>query len=130
MASLRSTGGVCDQTADNVNLAVRRGVSLCRGKTAILARCNLTVFSAAVRLTDANPLCQIHFVGVSTQCCFIYSDTTDVSIYISSQLQAVAACLMRVLPNFSHQIHLFGTIAKFITPHSYRIVALSSSCQE
>lgn len=70
MASLRFTGGVCDQTADNVNDAVRRGVSLCRGKTAILARCNLTVFSAAVRLTDANPLCRIHFVGVSTQILF------------------------------------------------------------
>lgn len=117
MASLRSTGGVCDQTADDVNAAVRNGVSLGRGKTAILARCNLTVFSAAVQLTDANPLCRIHFVGVSIQCCFLYS-ATDVAIYISSRLQAVAACLMRVQPNFSHQIHLFGTIAKFITPHS------------
>lgn len=109
MAYLRSTGGVCDQTADNVNAAVRRGVSLCRGKTAILARCNLTVFSAAVRLTDANPLCRIHFVGVSTQCSVTYSDTIDVTIYISSQLQSIAACLMRVLPNFSHQIRPFGT---------------------
>uniref|UniRef100_A0A667WNM1 DNA 3'-5' helicase n=1 Tax=Myripristis murdjan TaxID=586833 RepID=A0A667WNM1_9TELE len=33
------------------------------GKTAILSRCNATVFSEAVRLTDANPNCRIHFVG-------------------------------------------------------------------
>uniref|UniRef100_A0A673AY96 F-box DNA helicase 1 n=1 Tax=Sphaeramia orbicularis TaxID=375764 RepID=A0A673AY96_9TELE len=39
------------------------GGSLCRGKTAILSRCNFTVFTEAVRLTDINPQCRIHFVG-------------------------------------------------------------------
>lgn len=58
-------GGVCDEAADKAAEAVSTGVSLCRGKTAILSRCNLTVFSEAVRLTDANPHCRIHFVGVS-----------------------------------------------------------------
>uniref|UniRef100_A0A3B4XRS4 DNA 3'-5' helicase n=1 Tax=Seriola lalandi dorsalis TaxID=1841481 RepID=A0A3B4XRS4_SERLL len=44
-------------------LAVRTGASPCRGKVAILARCNLSVFTIAVMLTDANPQCQIHFIG-------------------------------------------------------------------
>uniref|UniRef100_A0A4W4GNF0 F-box DNA helicase 1 n=1 Tax=Electrophorus electricus TaxID=8005 RepID=A0A4W4GNF0_ELEEL len=33
------------------------------GMVAILCRCNVTVFSEAVRLTDANPDCRIHIVG-------------------------------------------------------------------
>lgn len=62
---VNSVGGVCDETAARVAEDVRTGVSSCRGKTAILSRCNLTVFSEAVRLTDANPHCCVHFVGVS-----------------------------------------------------------------
>ncbi len=62
---LRLVGGVCDETADSVLAAIDTGVSLSRGKTAILTRCNVTVFSEAVRLTDINPLCRVHFVGVS-----------------------------------------------------------------
>uniref|UniRef100_A0A3B4GBP1 F-box DNA helicase 1 n=1 Tax=Pundamilia nyererei TaxID=303518 RepID=A0A3B4GBP1_9CICH len=44
-------GGVCDNAADRV--------------TAILSRCNFGVFSEAVRLTDANPSCRLHFIGVT-----------------------------------------------------------------
>uniref|UniRef100_A0A673B1Y6 F-box DNA helicase 1 n=1 Tax=Sphaeramia orbicularis TaxID=375764 RepID=A0A673B1Y6_9TELE len=55
--------GGSDDTAVRVAEAVRTGVSLCRGKTAILSRCNFTVFTEAVRLTDINPQCRIHFVG-------------------------------------------------------------------
>ncbi|XP_065103943.1 F-box DNA helicase 1 isoform X3 [Paramisgurnus dabryanus] len=33
------------------------------GRVAILSRCNVTVFSEAVRLTDINPDCKIHIVG-------------------------------------------------------------------
>ncbi|XP_071357961.1 F-box DNA helicase 1 isoform X2 [Trachinotus anak] len=59
----KQKGGVCDETAVKVAEAVRTGVSPCRGKTAILSRSNLTVFSIAVRLTDTNPQCRIHFIG-------------------------------------------------------------------
>ncbi|XP_037616813.1 F-box DNA helicase 1 [Sebastes umbrosus] len=59
----KQKGGVCDETADKVGEAFRAGVSLGRGTTAILSRCNLTVFSEAVRLTDSNPQCRIHYVG-------------------------------------------------------------------
>lgn len=64
--NIHSAGGVCDQTANNIQASMRTGVSLCRGTTAILSRCNLGVFSEAVRLTDANPRCRIHLIGVST----------------------------------------------------------------
>ncbi|KAK5895917.1 hypothetical protein CgunFtcFv8_009571 [Champsocephalus gunnari] len=56
-------GGVCDETADEAGAAVSSGASLSQGKTAILTRCNLSVFREAVRLTDANPQCRIHFIG-------------------------------------------------------------------
>ncbi|XP_075932332.1 F-box DNA helicase 1 [Anarhichas minor] len=59
----KQKGGVCDETADRVGEALRSGVSLCPGKTAILSRCNVSVFSEAVRLTDSNPQCRIHFIG-------------------------------------------------------------------
>ncbi|TDG96882.1 hypothetical protein EPR50_G00233280 [Perca flavescens] len=59
----KQKGGVCDETADKVAAAMRTGVSLCRGKTAILSRCNVSVFGEAVRLTDCNPHCRIHFIG-------------------------------------------------------------------
>ncbi|XP_078099220.1 F-box DNA helicase 1 [Sander vitreus] len=59
----KQKGGVCDETADKVAAAMKMGVSLCRGKTAILSRCNVSVFSEAVRLTDSNPHCRIHFIG-------------------------------------------------------------------
>lgn len=66
MLHVHSIGGVCDdETAEKVEAAIRTGVSHCRGTTAILSRCNLSVFSAAVRLTDVNPHCRIHFIGVS-----------------------------------------------------------------
>ncbi|XP_042367235.1 F-box DNA helicase 1 isoform X2 [Plectropomus leopardus] len=59
----RQEGGVCDETADEIGAAMKTGVSLCRGKTAILSRCNLNVFSETVKLTDSNPNCRIHFIG-------------------------------------------------------------------
>ncbi|XP_041820318.1 F-box DNA helicase 1 [Chelmon rostratus] len=59
----KQKGGVCDETAENVTAAMRQGVSHCRGKTAILLRCNLSLFTEAVQLTDTNPLCRIHFIG-------------------------------------------------------------------
>ncbi|XP_023278754.1 F-box DNA helicase 1 [Seriola lalandi dorsalis] len=59
----KQKGGVCDEAAVKVAEAVRTGASPCRGKVAILARCNLSVFTIAVMLTDANPQCQIHFIG-------------------------------------------------------------------
>lgn len=62
---LAEAGGVCDEAADNVRAALMEGVSLCPGKTAILSRCNVTVFGEAVRLTDSNPQCRLHFIGVS-----------------------------------------------------------------
>ncbi|XP_071373973.1 F-box DNA helicase 1 [Centroberyx affinis] len=55
-------GSVCGESVDTVAMA-RSGVSGARGQTAILSRCNVSVFSEAVRLTDANPHCRIHFVG-------------------------------------------------------------------
>lgn len=73
---VHSVGGVCDEAADKAAEAVSTGVSPCRGKTAILSRCNLTVFSEAVSLTDANPHCRIHFVGVS-----VYKETFSISKY-------------------------------------------------
>lgn len=60
-----SVGGVCDDAADRVVEAVGAGACQSRGKTAILSRCNFGVFSEAVRLTDANPCCRLHFIGVS-----------------------------------------------------------------
>ncbi|XP_059182221.1 F-box DNA helicase 1 isoform X2 [Centropristis striata] len=59
----KQKGGVCDEDADKIGEALNTGVSLGQGKTAILARCNITVFSEAVRLTDSNPQCQIHLIG-------------------------------------------------------------------
>ncbi|XP_044042350.1 F-box DNA helicase 1 isoform X2 [Siniperca chuatsi] len=59
----KQKSGVCDETAETVEAAIRTGVSHCQGKMAILSRCNLSVFSEAVRLTDANPLCRVHFIG-------------------------------------------------------------------
>ncbi|XP_047659707.1 F-box DNA helicase 1 isoform X2 [Tachysurus fulvidraco] len=51
--------GEDNETLDNIRLA-RTQVE---GKVAILCRCNVTVFSEAVRLTDVNPICKIHIVG-------------------------------------------------------------------
>ncbi|XP_070709772.1 F-box DNA helicase 1 isoform X2 [Pempheris klunzingeri] len=59
----KQKGGVCDETAVKVEAAIRTGVRPCQGTTAILSRCNVSVFTEAVRLTDVNPLCRIHFVG-------------------------------------------------------------------
>lgn len=59
----KQKGGVCDETADKAAEAVRLGVRHSHGTTAILSRCNLGVFSEAVRLTDANPACRVHFIG-------------------------------------------------------------------
>ncbi|KAM6962054.1 F-box DNA helicase 1 [Tautogolabrus adspersus] len=59
----KQKGGVCDETAEEAAAAIRQGVSQCPGKTAILSRCNVTVFNEAVRLLDTNRNCRIHFVG-------------------------------------------------------------------
>lgn len=59
----KQKGGVCDETAEQAAAAIRRGVSQSPGKTAILSRCNFSVFEEAVRLTDTNSQCRLHFVG-------------------------------------------------------------------
>ncbi|XP_026183236.1 F-box DNA helicase 1 [Mastacembelus armatus] len=59
----KQEGGVCDKTAERVAEAVKSGVSIGRGKTAILCRCNFTVFCEAVQLIDAKPHCRVHFIG-------------------------------------------------------------------
>ncbi|XP_062338606.1 F-box DNA helicase 1 isoform X2 [Osmerus eperlanus] len=56
-------GGSVRGEASDVVSNVQSGVSGAQGKTAILSRCNVTVFSEAVRLTDANPRCRLHIVG-------------------------------------------------------------------
>lgn len=57
-----SVRGEDTQTLQHLTLGQR----LPEGSVAILSRCNVTVFSEAVRLTDANPTCKIYIVGVST----------------------------------------------------------------
>ncbi|XP_030631099.1 F-box DNA helicase 1 [Chanos chanos] len=42
---------------------LKSGSSQLEGEVAILCRCNASVFSEAVRLTDANSSCKIHIVG-------------------------------------------------------------------
>ncbi|CAJ1054284.1 F-box DNA helicase 1 [Xyrichtys novacula] len=59
----RQKGGVCDETAEQAAAAIRQAVSHSPGQTAILSRCNLSVFNEAVRLIDANQQCRLHFVG-------------------------------------------------------------------
>lgn len=59
----KQKGGVCDEFADKVGEAMRTGVSLSRGKTAILSRGNFGVFSKAVQLIESSPFCRIHFIG-------------------------------------------------------------------
>ncbi|XP_062238623.1 F-box DNA helicase 1 [Platichthys flesus] len=59
----KQKGGVCNQAAVETLEFVRTGVSPNPGKIAILSRCNYSVFSTAVSLTDVNPLCRIHFIG-------------------------------------------------------------------
>ncbi|KAG7320458.1 hypothetical protein KOW79_016311 [Hemibagrus wyckioides] len=51
--------GEDSETLDNI----RQARTQAGGKVAILCRCNVTVFSEAVRLTDINPNCKIHIVG-------------------------------------------------------------------
>ncbi|KAM9846194.1 F-box DNA helicase 1 [Aulostomus maculatus] len=59
----KQKGGVCDKAADEALAAVKAGRTVGQGKMAILSRCNVSVFSEAVRLTDINPQCRIHFIG-------------------------------------------------------------------
>uniref|UniRef100_A0A673MZN2 F-box DNA helicase 1 n=1 Tax=Sinocyclocheilus rhinocerous TaxID=307959 RepID=A0A673MZN2_9TELE len=54
-----SVRGVDTQTLQHLKLGQR----LPEGSVAILSRCNVTVFSEAVRLTDVNPTCKIYIVG-------------------------------------------------------------------
>ncbi|XP_043092103.1 F-box DNA helicase 1 isoform X2 [Puntigrus tetrazona] len=54
-----SVRGEDTQTLQHLKLGQR----LPEGNVAILSRCNVTVFSEAVRLTDANPTCTIYIVG-------------------------------------------------------------------
>ncbi|XP_051976792.1 F-box DNA helicase 1-like [Xyrauchen texanus] len=51
--------GEDSQTLEGLKL----GQMLLKGRVAILSRCNITVFSEAVRLTDVNPSCKIYIVG-------------------------------------------------------------------
>uniref|UniRef100_A0A3P9IRP0 F-box DNA helicase 1 n=1 Tax=Oryzias latipes TaxID=8090 RepID=A0A3P9IRP0_ORYLA len=59
----KQSGHVCDQSAAEALVAMKAGASQSRGKIGILSRCNFTVFVQAVNLTNANPLCRIHFIG-------------------------------------------------------------------
>ncbi|KAI4874006.1 hypothetical protein NFI96_027836, partial [Prochilodus magdalenae] len=43
--------------------SIKQAAPQVKGKVAILCRCNVTVFSEAVRLTDANSNCKIYIVG-------------------------------------------------------------------
>ncbi|XP_061570172.1 F-box DNA helicase 1 [Cololabis saira] len=54
---------VFSETAGRAVEAAQSGVNQNPGKIAILSRCNYGVFSQAVKLTDANPNCRIHFIG-------------------------------------------------------------------
>uniref|UniRef100_A0A672RTW2 F-box DNA helicase 1 n=1 Tax=Sinocyclocheilus grahami TaxID=75366 RepID=A0A672RTW2_SINGR len=54
-----SVRGEDTQTLQQLKLGQR----LPEGSVAILSRCNVTVFSEAVRLTDVNPNCKIYIVG-------------------------------------------------------------------
>ncbi|XP_066523204.1 F-box DNA helicase 1 isoform X2 [Hoplias malabaricus] len=54
-----SVRGEDKETLESIKLAKTKD----RGKVAILCRCNLTLFSEAVRLTDTNSNCKIHIVG-------------------------------------------------------------------
>ncbi|KTF83776.1 hypothetical protein cypCar_00040719 [Cyprinus carpio] len=54
-----SVRGEDTQTLQHLKLGQR----LSEGSVAILSRCNVTVFSEAVRLTDVNPSCKIYIVG-------------------------------------------------------------------
>ncbi|XP_059366881.1 F-box DNA helicase 1-like isoform X1 [Carassius carassius] len=54
-----SVRGEDTQTLQHLKLGQR----LPEGSVAILSRCNVTVFSEAVRLTDVNPSCKIYIVG-------------------------------------------------------------------
>lgn len=51
----KQRGVVADEQVTAVNSS--------QGKKAILSRTNVSVFTEAVRLTDSNPQCRVHFVG-------------------------------------------------------------------
>ncbi|XP_051911185.1 F-box DNA helicase 1 [Hippocampus zosterae] len=59
----RQKGGVFDEKSAQAREDVANGKSPSQGNTAILFRCNLGVFSEAVRLIEANAKCSIHFIG-------------------------------------------------------------------
>nr|XP_049616977.1 F-box DNA helicase 1 isoform X12 [Syngnathus scovelli] len=59
----RQKGGVFDEKAAQAQQDIANGISPRQGNTAILFRCNFGVFSEAVRLTEANNKCNIHFIG-------------------------------------------------------------------
>ncbi|XP_061922329.1 F-box DNA helicase 1 isoform X2 [Entelurus aequoreus] len=59
----RQEGGVFDDKAAQAAQDVASGKTPGKGTSAILSRCNLTMFSEAVRLTEVNTECSIHFVG-------------------------------------------------------------------
>nr|XP_057933345.1 F-box DNA helicase 1 isoform X2 [Doryrhamphus excisus] len=59
----RQEGGVFDEKAAQAARDIASGKTPGKGKTALLSRCNQTMFSEAVRLTDTNKDCRIHFVG-------------------------------------------------------------------
>ncbi|XP_022527587.2 F-box DNA helicase 1 [Astyanax mexicanus] len=58
----RQEGSVRGEDKETLE-SVKLGAKQVTGKVSILCRCNVTVFSEAVRLTDANPSCKIHIVG-------------------------------------------------------------------
>lgn len=59
-----STGCVRGKAVDSLR-PLTTGLSPGRGKLAVLSRSNVSVFDQAVRLTDANPHCSLHIIGVS-----------------------------------------------------------------
>lgn len=91
MTNFQPIGRVCDGSANQVKVNITAGVSLYPGKTAILSRSNLTVFSEAVQLTSANPSCRVHFVGVSV---CIYNLVQTKCRHVEVNVQLVDMSLM------------------------------------
>lgn len=106
---VHSIGGVCDETAEKVEAALRTGVSTSQGKTAILSRCNVSVFSEAVRLIDANPLCRVHFIGVSVL--HTFTDAHKAMLTVSPYLQCLGSA------SWLQAVALFSVVSSPLTFH-------------
>ncbi|XP_053718510.1 F-box DNA helicase 1 isoform X1 [Synchiropus splendidus] len=59
----KQRGSVLGEPAATALASITAAKKHGNGTTAILSRCNLSVFDRAVHLIDTNPLCQLHFIG-------------------------------------------------------------------